>query len=116
MIGTRLLNSILVTAVVASFGGTAFAAVAIPDPADDTFGVGLIQHDILSVTSTINPTNVVFGVSFAGAIAPASASLPSSLVGFLDLDIDQNSATGVSTRFGAPPTPTVVPGIEFYVV
>lgn len=114
MFGTRFLDLILVTTALASFGATASAAVSLPDPVGDTVGAGPIQHDILSVTSTINPTNLVFDVSFAGAIGPASAFSPTSLIGFFDLDVDQSSATGVSTRFGAPPTPTVISGIEFY--
>ncbi len=94
---------------------SAAVSVSVPDPAGDTLGVLPIQHDILSVTSTVNPTNLVFDVSFAGAIAPPSAFSPSSVVGFLDLDIDQNSATGVNARFGAPPTPTVIAGVELYI-
>ena len=115
MFGTRLLDSILMTAVLASFSGTAFAAVSVPDPAGDTFGSGSVQIDIVSVTTQVVAGSLDFNIVFAGAVSPPSSSLSNSVVGFLDLDTDQNPATGVSTRFGAPPTPTVIPGIEFYV-
>jgi hypothetical protein len=111
----RTLESILAVAIAASLGAAASAALTTYDATSDAFGVGAIQHDIVSVTSTINPANVVFEVEFADPIAPASSFLPHSLVGFLDLDVDQNSATGASARFGSPPSATVVPGVEFYV-
>lgn len=111
----HLSSAALLTALLLLCSSVVRAAISIPDPAGDTFGSGPIQHDILSVTSTINPTNVVFDVSFAGPIAPASAFSAGSLVGFLDLDIDQSSATGASARLGAPATPTVISGIEYYV-
>ncbi len=115
MFGHRVLQSILALALALTLGAAASAAVTIFDATSDAFGLGPIQHDIVSVTSTINPANVVFEVAFAGPIAPASSFAPNSLVGFLDLDVDRNPATGVTSRFGAPASPTTIPGVEFYV-
>jgi hypothetical protein len=75
-----------------------------------------VQLDITSVNGTVLGTNLVFRVTFATQVAPPSALAPNSVVGFIDIDTDQNAATGeVSFQeiFGPGPAPLL--GDEFFV-
>jgi PEP-CTERM motif len=56
----------------------------------------------LGGSTTVSPGNVVFAVNFAGPIAPPSAFAANSVVGYIDLDIDGNAATGGSAPWGGP--------------
>jgi hypothetical protein len=76
--------------------------------------------------------NFTFTVNFAGPVSPASAHNANSVYGFLDLDTDQNAATGGSKSFpnnpipggnnwinsnikaGRIPGPTIATGDEFF--
>lgn len=84
----------------------------VTDPLGDTFGAGSVQIDITSVTTNLLPGEIDFHVAFGGPIAPPSAFAPNSVVGYLDLDTDQNPATGVNAWAGQP---TVIPGVEYIV-
>lgn len=72
------------------------ADIVFSDPAGDTFGTGPIQQDILSVGSSLSATSITFDVTFAGLIAAPSTGNPRSVLGYLDIDIDQNPLTGRS--------------------
>lgn len=102
------------------------------DPAGDTFGAAAVKPDIVSVDANTSATAVEFTVTYAGAIAAPSAFAANSIVGFIDLDTDQNAATGGTAAFGGPvaggaslinfaiatlpvPGPTVGLGDEFLV-
>lgn len=75
------------------------------DPLGDTFGFGETRLDIESVSSTLRDDNLNLRVDFFTPIAPPSSFLPQSVVGYIDLDIDQNSATGITSfqSIFAPP-------------
>src|SRR5262249_15632013 len=64
--------------------------------AGDTFGVGPVQHDITSMGSDLTATDLTFTVTFADPIHSPSAADALSVVGFLDLDLDRNAATGAT--------------------
>jgi hypothetical protein len=86
------------------------------DPVGDTFGAGSVQLDITSVNGTVLGSNLAFRVTFATQVAPPSALAPNSVVGFIDLDTDQNASTGVISLqaiFGPGPAPLL--GDEFFV-
>jgi hypothetical protein len=72
---------------------------AFEDPVADTLpntdGVTAPALDVIGVSGTVSATELVLTLSFTTQIAPWSAAQPNSLDGFLDLDLDQNSATGV---------------------
>jgi hypothetical protein len=110
----------------AAFGDT------IIDPTGDTFGAGPVRPDITMVTGNLVGGGVQFTVTYAGAISPASSFAANSVVGYIDLDTDQNAATGGTAPFGGPvaggnswinyligqgsvPGPTINLGDEFYV-
>src|SRR4051794_10925270 len=67
------------------------------DSTGDTLGAGLVQHDIVSIQSTLTATQVVFEVVFADAVFAPSASFPDnarSVLGYIDLDVDGSASTG----------------------
>jgi len=69
------------------------------DPIGDTFGTGAVQIDVSSYDATYANGSTTFVINFAGAIAPPSAFAPNSVVGFIDLDLDRNAATGGTASF-----------------
>jgi hypothetical protein len=85
------------------------------DPVGDTFGAGPIQHDIVAVVSSITDDELTFDIKFAGNISQPSAFQQNVLAGFVDLDVDGNSATGTAshiTQSGHGPTDL---GVDFFV-
>jgi PEP-CTERM motif len=84
---------------VANLGAVASAAVNV-DPTGDTFAAG---PDITTITTTISSGNLVFVIDFLAPIsAPSAGVFPNSVVGYIDLDTDQNAATGGSGPFFGP--------------
>jgi hypothetical protein len=84
------------------------------DPTGDTFGNGPIQLDVTSVNTTVTSTSLTFVVTFSGPVFAPSVGNPRSVGGFIDLDTDQNPATGVESAtgvFGPPPAPNI--GVDF---
>ncbi len=84
------------------------------DPTGDTFGSGAVQLDITSIGAAFNSTALTFTINFAGPIFAPSAFDPRSVVAFIDIDADQNSATGVGSAtglFGPPPEPDL--GVDY---
>lgn len=96
----------LLTALTLTLLGTSFqnANAQTPDPTGDTFGSGPVQLDIISTSANLVGSSIQFRVDFGGPIAPASAFAPNSVVGFIDIDTDQNAATGGTAPWGGPVT------------
>jgi hypothetical protein len=92
------------------------AAVVSADATSDTFGVGAVQHDILQITTFVDGVNFAITIEFVDPIAAPSDFAANSVVGFIDLDTDQNSGTGATPFINifAPPPPIAL-GNEFYV-
>jgi hypothetical protein len=84
--------------------GSAARSDTILDPTGDTFGMGAVKPDITMVTGTFTGTGFQFTVTYAGAISAPSAFAANSLSGFIDLDTDQNAATGGTAPWGGPVT------------
>jgi hypothetical protein len=109
------------------------AQAAMIDLTGDTFGSGAIQHDITTYTADYSVAGqITFTVNFAGAISAPSLGLPTSVIGFIDIDTDQNAATGGDAPWGGAvpggnnwinrgidlgnvPGPTINLGDEFYI-
>lgn len=75
------------------------------DPSDDTFGTGFVQLDISTVNATILNNTLTLSVEFFGSISPGGSGHSDEVVGFIDIDADQNEATGIqpfSNIFCAP--------------
>lgn len=86
------------------------------DPLGDTFGTGAVQIDILSAEAVFDSTNLHLALLFADAISAPSLGADNSVIGFIDLDTDQDAATGVTSwqELFAPDPPSPL-GDEFYV-
>jgi hypothetical protein len=67
----------------------------IADPAGDTVGTGAVQPDITGHSAILTGDTATFTIHFAQAISAPSASQPTSVFGFIDLDTDRNPDTGV---------------------
>ncbi|HTL34424.1 MAG TPA: Ig-like domain-containing protein [Kofleriaceae bacterium] len=63
------------------------------DPTGDTFGTGTFLPDLTLATASTQDA-VTITLQFAQPIAPSLAGAPSSVAGYIDIDIDQNAATG----------------------
>jgi hypothetical protein len=95
------------------------------DPLGDTYGtappVVAPQHDIVlasGIHSSVTD-DVTFTVQLAGPISPPSAFAFDSIDGFIDIDADQNPATGIPPAFNnvttfSPPPPLNL-GTDFFV-
>jgi hypothetical protein len=120
-----------VLALAATFACTLSAAPAsaapILDPAGDTFYIDTL--DLTSIHALADGVTVTFSLMFAGPIAAPSTFVSNSVFGFVDVDTDQNAATGGSAPWGGPvvggnswinfyipsiPGPTIGLGDEFY--
>jgi hypothetical protein len=128
----KSVHSVLAFLLAAACGPSTALPAVFADPAGDTFGPPGVHHDITSVSASANGTTLTFTVSFAGPISAPSSSAANSVVAFIDLDTDQNAATGGTGSFGGPvvggnseinfligiplvPGPTVLLGDEYYV-
>jgi Ca2+-binding RTX toxin-like protein len=67
------------------------------DPLGDTFGFGTTQLDIESLSSSADGDAVTLKFDFFTPIAPPSSFSAESIVGYIDLDLDQNASTGTSS-------------------
>jgi hypothetical protein len=67
---------------------TKAGSVQATDPTADTFGAGTFQPDLTSLTASTSASAVTITLQFDQPIAP------DSLGGYIDLDLDQNAATG----------------------
>lgn len=73
---------------------------SVNDPVGDTFNAG---PDLTLFSASGNPTSTTFVLQFAGPIqAPPGTQAGNEVVGFIDIDADQNAATGIAG--GAPGT------------
>jgi len=68
---------------------------ALTDPTGDTFGSGSPQIDITEFRGERNNMNLIVTITFDGTISPASTGNADDLYGFVDIDSDQDSGTGV---------------------
>jgi hypothetical protein len=111
---------ILATAVLATTLA-ATASAQLNDPmgdAQDTFGAGPPLLDIDTMSVTYDATTLYLAVTFFTPISPASAMAPDSVIGFFELDTDQNVATGlppVQNQF-SPVFATLAAGIDYAIL
>ncbi len=64
------------------------------DPENDTFGSGPIQIDVTGFSAVATGGDLVIGLTFAGAVSPPDSGQPDALVGYIDIDADQDGLTG----------------------
>jgi hypothetical protein len=86
---------------------TPILAFSIADPAADTLGSGTFSaaaHDVLSLRGDFKRDSLIATLTFVAPVAPASLFAPNSMFGSIELDMDDNVATGdppLSNVFGA---------------
>jgi hypothetical protein len=88
------------------------------DGLGDTFGTGPVQLDIDTMLVTYTPgISVSVLMSFHTPIAPASANVATSIVGYFEFDTDQSVGTGTAPiqNFFSPPAPSLPGvGVDFF--
>jgi hypothetical protein len=88
-----------------------------PDPVGDAFGVSP-QHDVIQLDLFLDTDSLYIVGTFNAAIYPPGSG-SNQLLGYIDLDIDHNPATGspsyVSSYGGYPQCGNSGLGIEYYV-
>jgi hypothetical protein len=119
----------LAAALVALLPTAPAAAAPIVDPVGDTFGSGA-PIDVTGLSAALGAGGLTLTMTFNGVIAAPSATAANSVLGFIDLDTDQNAATAGGAPWGSPvpggnnwinffassvPGPLVALGDEFYV-
>lgn len=82
---------------------SAHAALSSPpsqsnDPLADTFGTPATKHDIAGLRALVSASEVTFVVDFYDPIAAPSDFAPSSVVGYIDIDLDQRADTGAVAK------------------
>jgi hypothetical protein len=80
-----------------SLVGTGVEALAVADPVADTLAAeASVQkaNDIVGLTARYEPGWLLLTVRFANPVTANALSLPSGLFGNIDLDVDENLATG----------------------
>jgi hypothetical protein len=70
------------------------------DPMGDTFGKGPVEQDIKTYTAVTLAGRTTFSIDFYNAISAPSASARNSLVGYIDLDLDNNPNTAGNAPWG----------------
>lgn len=92
------------------------AGILHTDPVVDTFGLGPDFIDLIGIETAFDASGGIYRISamFNGSVSAASAFAADSVIGFIDIDADQNAATGGDAPWGGP-----VPGgnswINFFV-
>lgn len=94
---TSVIASLMLAATVSPTLAQAPPPPSTPDASGDTFGIGAVQHDILSTRGYILEGSLLLELTFAGNIAAPSTGSPLSLVGFVELDVDSTTLTGSPT-------------------
>lgn len=86
------------------------------DPGGDNGGAtgGFNPHDLLTIRSWPEGENLVIVLEFAGPVEPAGVGSANEMVGFIDLDTDEDGATGTTANTDMAGGNTGM-GMEFYI-
>ncbi len=83
------------------------------DATGDAFGLMAPNLDVSSLSANISGSNMVIRMDFSTPISSPEAGNPDSVIGFIEIDTDQDSATGDISQFdNFCPQPTDL-GVEF---
>lgn len=113
-----------VTASLAEVGEVVFGAiglVALDDPGGDTFeselSQGLVAPDVVRMGAWPEGESLVVELEFAEAVVSNRTGGPNAIIGFLDIDADQDFDTGIPafTDIYNPGGPATGMGVDFFV-
>ena len=77
--------------------GAGGASGQVTDPSGDTFGAGTVQWDLTAMTITRDTGGITVLLDFSvNAISPVTGDT-NAMIGFVDLDVDQDSTTGFTS-------------------
>lgn len=84
----------------------------------DTFGEGPPLHDLGVVEVTHGAMNLDVSIMFYGPVEPPSSGDPNLVIGFVELDVDQDPGTGVPPVQNtlSPPFTTLAMGVEYLIL
>jgi hypothetical protein len=86
-----------------------------PDATGDAFGAGMPNLDVSGVSAYLVGGNINIGMNFATPISPADSGNADAVIGFIEIDADQNSATGNPPAYDIfCPQPTSL-GVEYLI-
>lgn len=119
-VGTTLVIAELLTGQADT--ATLLVGVIEEDPAGDSFegpaSAGFVPPDIVRFGGSVDGTSLVIGLQFTDPVASALSGSANTVVGFIDIDVDQNPLTGVpaQTDFFRPPDgSTTGLGVEYFI-
>lgn len=115
---SRLPLRALATSVVAlsALSSPCWAILPFNDPPEDTFGSPNVPHDLANVDGMTLAGAASILLDFYDEVAAPSAFSPQSVVGYLDIDLDQDPTTGVQSNISRlHPNGASGLGVEFYV-
>ena len=67
---------------------------AVSDPTGDTLGAATTQIDVVDFAGEVVGDDVIFRISLAEAISPINSGQADAIGGYIDIDVDQDGATG----------------------
>ena len=87
------------------------------DPAGDALPASWLTADITALSSTFNSGSITFKVDFDGPVflPSASDSIHQGLFGYIELDTDQDPATGAPAGAGFAFPPAVNMGVDYLI-
>ena len=120
---TRLLVFIPVVLGIVAAGATLTLAAPdvwkifkIPDPRHDTFGFTTPDHDITWFSAETYGNDLKITLVFSDTIAEPNGDPNYAVRGFIDLDTDQNQASGEPSHLKPiPQCQIAIKGIEYYI-
>ena len=120
---TRLLILIpVVLGMLAAVATLTFAAqdaweiFKIRDPRHDTFGFATPKHDITWLSAETDGNDLRITLVFSDTIDTPTGDPNYAVLGFIDLDTDQNQASGATSHLALyPECQPAIQGIEYYI-
>lgn len=101
---TRARLAVRLLAVVALWGcgdssgpGSGATTAKVTDPAGDAFGANPVQWDLTAMTITRDTGGITVLLDFSNTVISPASGDTTAMIGFVDLDVDQDSATGFQT-------------------
>jgi len=66
------------------------------DPVGDTFGGGAVPWDVTALSIVRDAGGVTVRLTFSKDVVSPVSGDPAAMIGFVDLDVDQNAGTGIT--------------------
>lgn len=77
--------------------GAGVITAKVTDPAGDAFGANAVQWDLTAMTITRDSGGITILLDFSNSVISPASGDTTAMLGFVDLDVDQDSTTGLGT-------------------